>query len=212
MRAYALGHGPLNVAIVGGIHGAAEGNSAELVWDLLGYYIQWPEQIPPDLTLQFLPEANPDGLVNGTRELADGVDANRNWPTEDWSETSYEPGGVIRFGGGGPEPLSEPETIALAEWIDRIHPVAVLSYHSAGGIVMGGPNALRVGLVDAYLSQTRPYIHMEWAVYPVTGDFAQWCEEQGIGVVEVELLDHVDPDFERNLAGVRAVLDTLTAG
>jgi murein peptide amidase A len=209
IRAYTLGNGTSNVAIVGGLHGAPEANSADLVWQVLQYYAGDTEAIPSDLKLLFLPEANPDGLADGTRELADGIDANRNWPTADWSPTSYGPGGELFPGGGGDQPLSEPETIALAEWIDRDKPVAVLSYHSAGGFVMGGPTALGEGLVDAYVNQTQPYAYRDWAFYPVTGDFAQWCEEQGIPVVEVELWDHVNADFDRNLAGVQAVLDTL---
>jgi len=84
--------------------------------------------------------------------------------------------------------MSEPETVTLANWIRQVRPVTVLSFHSAGGLVMGGPLALQVGLVDAYLSAARGYVYQEWSYYPVTGDFAQWAEDQGIPTVEVELL------------------------
>ena len=205
---YLLGIGPATAVIVGGIHGRPELNASELVWQLLEYFETDPAAVPHGLKLLFVPEANPDGLAGGTRELADGVDPNRNFPTHDWRPATYGPGKWLADG-GGEGPLSEPETVALANLVERVHPVAVLSYHSAGGIVMGGPNSLREGLVQAYVSQTRPYVYLEWSLYPVTGDFAQWCEEQGIPVVEVELMDHYDADFERNLAGVQAALDTL---
>jgi protein MpaA len=172
------------------------------------YYEQLPEAIPIGMTLMFLPEANPDGFANGTRDLADGVDPNRNWPTADWSPEAFGPSGELD-GGGGVAPFSEPETVTLANWIQQIQPVVVLSFHSAGGLVMGGPLARNYGLVDAYLRAAPGYIAYHWNSYPVTGDFAQWAEDQGIPTIEVELLTHADPDTERNLAGVQAVLDAI---
>lgn len=206
---YTLGKGPTTVVVVGGIHGGYESNTSWLVWELLTYYRAAPELIPQHLRVIFLPDANPDGLRNGTRMLTDGVDANRNWPTADWSPATFEPGFVILSEGGGAEPLSEPETIALADFITRVQPTAVLSYHSAGGIVMGGDTARELGLLDAYLHGARGYVYVEWGLYPVTGDFAQWTEAQGIATVEIELLDHDSPDFERNVAGVQSVLEAL---
>src|SRR5438128_91320 len=76
-----------------------------------------------------------------TGELADGVDPNRNFPTRDWRPATYGPGKWLADG-GGEDPLSEPETVALANLIERVHPVAVLSYHSAAGIAMGGTAAV----------------------------------------------------------------------
>jgi murein peptide amidase A len=208
--AYALGSGPISVAIVGGLHGAPEANSAALVWAIMHFYEHQPDAIPPNVSLLFLPEANPDGLVNRTRELADGVDPNRNWPTDDWSPSSFGPQGPLP-GGGGLAPLSEPETVTLANWIQSTQARVVVSYHSAGGLVMGGASALSLGLIDAYLAGASDYIYLEWSSYPVTGDFAQWCENQGIPTVEVELWDHFDPDVSRNLAGVRNVLQAVEA-
>jgi protein MpaA len=206
---YHLGSGYVPVVIVGGIHGAYEANTSWLVWELLHYYEDNPHTIPKHLRLVFLPEANPDGLANGYRELANGVDANRNWPTADWTTASWEPGFVLNPQGGGLEPLSEPETIALADLITATQPIAVLSYHSSGGLVMGGQHALQKGLARAYLDAAPDYVYHEWSSYPVTGDFAQWCENQGMATVEVELLDHADPDVEQSLAGVQAVLDHI---
>ena len=40
----------------------------------------------------------------------------------------------------------------------------------------------------------------------MTGDFAQWLDGLDIPTVEVELTDHWNPELERNLAGVEAVL------
>jgi len=110
------------------MHGAPEANTAWLVWELMYFFEAQPEVIPSTMTLLFLPEANPDGLANGVRELADGVDPNRNWPTPDWSPSSFGPHGP-RQGGGGLVPMSEPETVTLANWILSTQPTIVVSYH-----------------------------------------------------------------------------------
>jgi predicted deacylase len=196
------------VIVVGGIHGGPELNSSELVWQLLDHFAD--AGLPPHLRALFVPEANPDGIAEGTRELSDGVDPNRNFPTVDWQPGTYGPGTWLPDGGGG-WPLSEPETIALAHMIERIHPRAVLSFHSAAGIAMGGASSDADGMLDLYTAMTG-YPSRPFNAYPVTGDFAQWCDEIGIPTVEVELSDHLDPELDRNLAGIEAVFDQLSSG
>lgn len=202
---YWLGTGPVPVIVVGGLHGRPEINASALVWQLLETFAT--EGVPKAVSMLFVPEANPDGIAEGTRELADGVDPNRNFPTIDWRPGTYGPGKWLPDGGGD-WPLSEPETIALAQMIERVHPAAVLSYHSAAGIAMGGDASAATGLLAAYAAAAgypaRPFV-----AYPVTGDFGQWCVEIGIPTVEVELTDHVNPELDRNLAGVHAVLEAL---
>jgi hypothetical protein len=196
------------VLILGGIHGGRESNTAWLVWELLGYLQAQPMAVPDSVTVWFVPVVNPDGIENGTRELANGVDPNRNWPTLDWAPDTFAPGAILRYGGGGRQPLSEPETAALAVWIEHIQPVTIITYHSAAGLGMGGPVAVGSGLLQAYLDATAYAAH-EWVAYPVTGDFAQWSEALGIPTIEVELSTHSDPEFDRNLAGVLSVLEAL---
>src|SRR5579871_261839 len=208
MNGYWLGNGPRPVILVGGIHGRPEINASELVWNLLDYFDSEQNSLPRQLSLLFVPEANPDGLANGTRELSDGVDPNRNFPTTDWTQGSYGPHGWLPDGGGD-WPLSEPETQALAQMIERVHPIAVLSYHSAAGIAMGGANSEGDGMLETY-AETSGYPARPFTAYPVTGDFAQWCDETGIPTVEVELTDHFDPELDRNLPAVQAVLAALS--
>jgi Zinc carboxypeptidase len=208
LQLYWVGDGPYVVLIVGGIHGAPEANASDLVWQLLGFFRDQPRRIPPQLQLVFYPEANPDGLANGTRRLANGVDPNRNWPTLDWSPDVYEPGGVGIGGGGGAYPLSEPETQALAGWIVRKQVVAALSYHSAAALVSGGAGAWGTGMVETY-ARVAGYRAGDWTAYPVTGDFAQWAEALGVATAEVELPDHTSTDYAANLDAVLATLDVL---
>jgi murein peptide amidase A len=203
---YWLGDGPIPVLVVGGLHGRPEGNSSDLVWQLLNRFVQigLPSR---RVSLLLLPDANPDGLADNRRELADGVDPNRNFPTSDWTVSTYAAGRELPDGGGR-GPLSEPETVTLAGAIARFRPAAVVSYHAAGGFVMGGPAAQRSGLLDVFADATA-YPIEPFLAYPVTGDFAQWCDELGIPTIEVELIDHAHPELDRNFAGVTAVLGAL---
>ena len=45
-----------------------------------------------------------------------------------------------------------------------------------------------------------------WSGYPITGDFGDYLAGEGVAAVTVELTDHEEPEFERNLAGVQAIL------
>ena len=144
----------------------------------------------------------------GQRMLADGVDANRNWPTGDWSPHTYVAGPTLIPGGGGPFPLSEPETRALAAFVQQTRPALIMSYHSAAALVMAGPAARSLGLDRLYAAITG-YAWGDWVAYPVTGDFAQWTENQGIPTVEVELPDHSTTDFDANFDAFQAVISRM---
>jgi hypothetical protein len=210
LTVYQLGAGSRSVLIVGGIDGGTESNTSTLVDQLLDRLLDEPDLLHAGFVLQLLPAANPDGLALGTRMLVDGVDANRNWPTDDWSPDTYVAGPTLIRGGGGPYPFSEPETRALAAFVERTRPGLILSYHSAAALVMAGPAARALGL-DLLYAGIAGYAWGDWAAYPVTGDFAQWTESQGIPTVEVELPDHTTTDFEANFRGFQALITQMHA-
>jgi protein MpaA len=211
LNIYQLGTGPRAVVVVGGIDGGTEGNTTALVEQLIDTLAGQPALVPPELTLLFLPAANPDGVAAGVRWLNDGVDENRNWPTADWTMDTYVSGPTFIAGGGGTAPFSEPETRDLAAFVHQVRPGMIVSYHSAAGLVMSGPAARRLGL-DALYSNVVGYPAGDWTAYPVTGDFAQWAENQGVPTIEIELPDHSTTDFDDNLGAFEAVLIRMAGG
>lgn len=78
--------------------------------------------VPQHVQLWVVPEMNPDGTATDTRQNADGVDLNRNFPFQ-WhpiSDPTYD---------SGPGPASETETRAAMRLIGRIKPAVTIWYH-----------------------------------------------------------------------------------
>jgi protein MpaA len=71
---------------------------------------------------------NPDGEAADTRQNADGVDLNRNFPYQ------WQPGGEATYY-AGPHPSSEPETRAAMRLIERIRPAVTVWYHQHEDLV-----------------------------------------------------------------------------
>src|SRR5690606_794335 len=113
------GHGPARVYWIGGIHGDEPEGGCEL--DVLLTLLADPA-VRAGHTVRVLLDANPDRTAAGTRGNARGVDLNRNLPAR-----SFEPSRRH-----GPAALSEPETRALWEDLERFAPELVVVQHSAG--------------------------------------------------------------------------------
>jgi murein peptide amidase A len=88
------------------------------------------ERAHPRFDLWLVPTANPDGLYAGTRQNADGVDLNRNFPSE-WIRIGRR--GDPQY--SGPRPLSEPETRALRALVLRLRPAVTIWFHQPQAIV-----------------------------------------------------------------------------
>jgi hypothetical protein len=214
---YRFGTGPRKVVLVGDIHGATEENTYRLALEMVGHFRDNLGEIPPEVTLWILPTVNPDGLENGTRCNAHMVDLNRNAYTNadscvenDWAEDTHATETVIE-GGGGPYPFSEVETQLLRDFL-RDAEVAIFYHSMAGKIYVTTcddhppSDALARCLAQA---TGYPFAEEGWKAYPVSGAMVDYLAYQGVAAVEVELETKVDSEFQRNLAGVRAVLQSL---
>ena len=204
IRGVELGAGPRWVAVIGGIHQGNEANTTVLARLLLDHFRDNLAEIPDGVGLAFIPDLNPDGAVAGTRENANGVDLNRNWDAG-WQPDAYGPSGLVP-GGGGTRPFSEPETRALARYLVDRPFVAAIFIHSQGGVVVPGPGSGSVELAST-IARAAQYIYLRaWTAYPLSGQASKYLVERGIYVAAVELSTHTDPDFARNLRGLRAAL------
>ena len=202
---FGVGEGEVNMLFIGGLHTGTEENTYDLAKSVLQHYSSDTSLVPENISLHIIPVVNPDGLANDTHNNANEVDLNRNWQTENWQTDTYHPTYGTKEGAGGGEPLSEPETQALYNFITTLQPDMTFIWHSKAGTVEDND------INDAYevagiYAQATEYEHIEeWTYYVVTGDFLEAMKEINIAVVEVEL-ETREQEFDRNMKGVEAVI------
>jgi protein MpaA len=216
IEVYTFGVGEREYLIVAGIHGGYEWNTIALANELITHINENPGAIPTDATLYIIRNMNPDGEarahgVDG-RVNNNGVDLNRNFPSDNWTEEWDRDGcWIYRPTTGGAYAGSEPETRSVMGFI-RTHKItALISYHSAAlGIFPGGvPWEEPSKELAEVLSEATDY------PYPpidtgceYTGTLADWAVENGVGAaVDMELRNHRDTDFEENLKALKVFLN-----
>lgn len=117
LRVRTVGTGPRKVLFIGGIHGD-EPEGAHTTAELAEAFKA--EGLENAVTLTILENANPDGRAKKQRPNDHGVDLNRNFPA-----TNFKPSKET-----GEKPLSEPESVAVANLIDRVRPDLIMVMHS----------------------------------------------------------------------------------
>ena len=214
LQVYKFGNGPIEKMIIAGIHGGYEWNTIVLADELIEYLENHPEIVPPEQTLYLLRAFNPDGYARSTgfggRANDNNVDLNRNFPSywqAEWPRAGCWDYIPIT---GGTAPASEPETRALMAFVKAHEIQAFISYHSAAlGIFPGGqppdPGSLSLAESIAAVSDY-PYPPIE-AGCAYTGQLVDWLSDQGIPAIDIELTNHKDSDFAKNLAILSVFLD-----
>ena len=156
------------------------------------------ERVPGDETdWAVIQVANPDGLLNGTRQNAAGVDLNRNFPNASWSpEPSFTfPPGIdpalrelpnrTSRSSPGPAPGSEPETQALMVLVHELQPKLVLDLHAPIELIL-----VREGVppepVEMLAESAGLRVVSELEVGS-PGAFDEWLLEQGIPAIVYEV-------------------------
>ena len=227
------GTGATHLLFVGGVHGGYEWNSSLLAYEMMDYLATNPDLVPDDLTLSVIPTLNPDGLfkvtnkegvftvldvvdpdtrVAAARFNANEVDLNRNFACK-WQPESTWRGNVVSAGTAA---FSEPEAVALRDFVTEINPEAVVFWHSKANNVYASECKEGVLLETLAVMQTYADAGSYGAVasfdaYPITGDAEGWLASIGIPAVTVELETHNSIEWARNLAGVTALMDRSSA-
>ncbi|MCV7229072.1 DUF2817 domain-containing protein [Mycolicibacterium komossense] len=196
IRMKTLGKGPRKVLFVGGIHGD-ETEGAYTTDELPKAFLD--ANLADAVTLTILEDVNPDGRAARTRDNANGVDINRNFPANNFDQSN------------GGTPLSQPESQALSATIDRVQPNLILVMHSWAGkefVNFDGP-AQEVAERFADIAHLPVEASSEFA--PTPGSLGSYTgRDRGIPILTVELLKGSDSaqDWER----IRTALLQAIAG
>lgn len=142
----------------------------------------------------FIPCLNPDGLQLGQRTNANGVDINRNFPTQNWKLTEKN-----EFF-GGEKPASEIETQFVIDVINEYQPQTILTLHAPFKVVnYDGP----AEQLAEQISQIINYPVEASIGYPTPGSFGTYAGiERQIKTITLELDEEcpqealVEPVFE----------------
>lgn len=227
---YHYGNGEKEILFVGGIHGGYSWNTALVAYELMDYLEENPNAIPENLRVTVIPVMNPDGLqdVVGTttnqfsisdvptsagatvegRFNANDVDLNRNFACDWQAEGQWQNQEVS----GGTAEFSEPESQAVRNYIEAKNPTAVVVWYSAAGGVFASnchngvlPETAELTKLYADASGYRAFSSFNF--YEITGDMVNWLARENIPAISVLLTNHKDVEWDKNRAGVEAILE-----
>lgn len=207
-----LGDGPRVVTLVGGIHAGFAPGGVTIVEAALAHFQANPEDIPDDIALHFILNANPDsrpavGELAG-RVNANGVDINRNFGC-DWSSAATWRNAPINAGDG---PFSEPEAAALRDYFLDTRPTVAIFYdaRAAQGWVAPGECEGTIGDTERFARAYAAATGYEYTITdPINGDASNWLISEDLPAFFILLRDYEDVSantFARNLDGI---LDTI---
>jgi len=207
--AYSFGSGSEKVLYTGAIHGG-EASTRSLLLRWVDELEANPRAIPTHKTVVVVPTINPDGVASGSRTNANNVDLNRNFATSDWKSDITTTSNAPFPGGGGMSALSEPEARATANFVARLRPQLVLSYHSIGGLLAAngvGSSMNRAGQyaqLSGYANTTGSSDTFEYGISGTADDY--YGQVLGVPSMLIELGSHTYHQFERNKAAMWAML------
>ncbi len=186
-----------------------------------------PDIIPKNLTVSVIPSANPDGVyrvvkkegrftaedVPNDQKLAEsgrfnarGVDLNRNFDCK-WKPKSTWKSRVVS---GGSKVFSEPEAVAIRDFVQEYAPDSVVFWHSKANAVYAskcedGILPKTLDLMNVYAKASGYTAIKSFDAYETSGDSEGWLASINIPAITVELQTHEDVEWERNLAGIKAL-------
>ncbi len=234
LEAYTYGKGTTTLVFVGGMHGGYEWNSVLLAYNFIDELEAHPEIIPDNEKIIVIPDANPDGVFKVTGKVgrftlsdvkdvskkpegygrfnAHDVDLNRNFGCHFEVKSTWRSHTVS----AGTKAFSEPEAAALRDFLLAQHPVSVVFWHSQANAVYASecdkgvlPGTL--SLMNTYAKAAGYPAVKSFDAYKVTGDSEGWLASQNIPAVTVELKTHESVEWDKNLLGIKALLELYRA-
>lgn len=201
INAYFFGSGT-PVLYTGAIHGN-ELSSKYIMDDWINELSAYPDKIPSGRQIVVVPVVSPDGVAVAKRYNANNINLNRNFPTANWVSNIQVAGGNVEAGAGGSSALSEPESVALANFTQQLRPSFVVTYHSAGSIVNSNDagNSVAIGREYARLTKYRFVANAETnAVFglEMSGTYEDWLAEIGIPAILLEMPNDTGRFFASN--------------
>ncbi len=230
ITAYHFGTGGTKILFVGGIHGGYEWNTVLVADEMIDYFKANPKAIPNNIQVTVIPVLNPDGLakvvgttgrftkadVSASKDIvvsgrynANKVDLNRNFDC-DWQKTGVWQSTPVS---GGSAAFSEPESMAIKNYVESEKPAAVVVWYSAvGGVFSSNCHA---GVLSATRAMTTLFAkasgykaYESFDFYATTGDMVNWLARKNIPAISVLLSTHDDTEWDKNLAGIKALLQS----
>lgn len=231
ITAYHFGTGDTEVLFVGGLHGGYSWNTSLLAYELVDYLETNPSAVPEGVQVTIIPTVNPDGLykITGKEGLftksdvsgdaaartaarfnANKVDLNRNFNCL-WEETGTWKSQSVS---GGTKPFSEPESVAVRDYVEGHTLSAVVTYYAAAGGVYAsnckeGVLPETTTLTASYASASGYSANAEFDFYEITGDMVNWLAAKKIPAISVLLTDKENTEWSKNLKGIQAVLNSV---
>lgn len=167
------------IMIIASLHGDNEGGNENYVSTVALGLCQYIAQNPGNQIRWIIaPLCNPDGVVGGSRENANGVNLNRNW---DWN-WELNPYGEGHYEWGGDSAFSEPESRALRDAFLTYQPHWFLDVHGASDQLIGlTGNTGNMSYSTEYLQTNGlgPFVRFN-TTYTDSGGYAfGWAKENG---------------------------------
>ncbi len=160
------------VLVIGGVHGD-EYEGIALAVGLI-------EKIQNlKVNADIIPVLNYDGMLNKTRYNANGVDLNRNLPTDDWSSTAIKP----KYN-PGTKPNNQSENKALTKFIHKNKPSIIVSLHSYDPMININGDCMSLA---KKLQKYTGYEIKDYIGYPTPGSLGTYGVQVGIPVVTYEI-------------------------
>ncbi len=145
-----------------------------------------------EASMLFIPCLNPDGMALNVRTNSNGVDLNRNFPTENWGKNEGENAtcddeSTAYY--GGKSPASEVETRFVIDIIEEYKPRLILTLHSPYKVVnYDGPGEK----IAKKISEIIGYPAEGSIGYPTPGSFGTYAGvERHIPTITLELDDKI---------------------